>query len=255
MILVTTFYIPKNEVREKEINKCLQKNCKNPHIQKIYLLNDRIYDLPLDPEFTIKVEQVIINSDHNYKLRFDDAIHFINSRLQGKICILSNSDIYFDKTLGKIDSTTISNNVYALLRYDETENQNQNGDGQLIELYSKEGKPRTDSQDCWIFKSPLKVETKLLNFEFGTLGCDNVFANIIYNSGIYISNPCLQIRSIHVHSSNFRTYDDSTRLWGTYCKLPPCKLREMPPVFFTDQWDNKIERSNIPSNSYANVLI
>jgi hypothetical protein len=247
MILVTTFYIPKNEVREKEINKCLQNNCKNPHIQKIYLLNDKVYNLPLDSEFTTKVEQVVINPDPNYKLRFDDAIHFINSNLQGSNCILSNSDIYFDKTLGKMDNMTISNNVYALLRYDETENQN--GDGPLFELYSKEGQPRADSQDCWIFKSPLKVDTKLLNFEFGTLGCDNVLANIIYNSGIYISNPCLEIRSIHVHSSNFRTYDDSTRLWGTYCKLPPCKLREMPPVFFTDQWNNKIDNPNKAFNS------
>jgi len=243
MILITTFYIPKNEIREKEINRCLQKNCLNPHIQKIYLLNDKIYNLPLNQELLKKVEQIVINSDTNYKLRFDDAIHFINSNLQGSICILSNSDIYFDKTLGKIDNNTISNNIYALLRYDESE------DGQLIELYSKEGNPRSDSQDCWIFKSPLKVDIKLLNFEFGTLGCDNVFANIIYNSGIYISNPCLEIRSIHVHSSNFRTYNDSTRLWGNYCKLPPCKLREMPPVFFTDQWNNKIYNPNKPINS------
>jgi len=232
MILVTTFYIPENEERKKEINKCLHKNCLNSHIQKIYLLNDKVYNLPIDDKLLKKVEQVVINQEANYKLRFDHAIHFINSNLQGKICVLSNSDIYFDKSLSKIDSTTISNNVYALLRYDESE------DGQFIKLYSKEGKPRSDSQDCWIFKSPLKVDTKLLNFEFGTLGCDNVFANIIYNSGIYISNPCLQIRSIHVHSSNFRTYNYSTRLLGTYCKLPPCNLREMPPVFFTDQWNN-----------------
>jgi hypothetical protein len=236
MILITTFYIPNSQVREKEINKCLQKNCQNPHIEKIYLLNDRTYDLPLDPEFTIKVEQVVINPDPSYKLRFDDAIKFINSNLQEKICILSNSDIYFDKTLGKINNQTISNNVYALLRYDECEEKDD-----VHSLYSKDGQPRADSQDCWIFKTPLKVNPKLLNFEFGTLGCDNVFANIIYNSGIYISNPCLEIKSIHVHCSNFRTYDESTRLFGTYCKLPPCKLREMFVPFFTDQWNNKID--------------
>ena len=242
MILITTFYVPNNQVREKEIIKCLQKNCENPYIQKIYLLNDTLYNLPINTQQSKKVEQVIINTDPHYKLRFDDAVNFINScdDCLGKICVLSNSDIYFDETLDKIDNTTISNNVYALLRYDESKNQN--GDGEPIELYKKEGNPRSDSQDCWIFKSPLKVDTKFLNFEFGTLGCDNVFANIIYNSGIYISNPCLDIRSIHVHCSNFRTYDDSTRLWGAYCKLEPCKLREMPQPFFTDQWNNPIKQ-------------
>ena len=248
MILITTFYIPINQTREKEINKCLLKNAENPYIQKIYLLNDKIYELPLGPELSKKVEQIIINPDPNYKLRFDDAISFINSYEDclGNICILSNSDIYFEKSLGKIDNQTISNNVYALLRYDE------NSDSQPS-LYSKNGTPRNDSQDCWIFKSPLKVDTKLLNFEFGTLGCDNVFANIIYNSGIYISNPCLEIKSIHVHCSNFRTYDNSTRLWGNYCKLEPCKLREMPPVFFTDQWNNKIDNPNRQSNTQSNT--
>jgi hypothetical protein len=235
MILITTFYIPNNVLRENEINKCLKKNSENPFIEKIYLLNDKIYNLPFHSK---KIEQIIINNSNNYKLRFDDSINFINNNeyCKGKFCILSNSDIYFDKTLEYVNNSTISNNVFGLLRYDENSE-----NSELCELYSKDGKHRDNSQDCWIFKSPLKVDVSLFNFEFGTLGCDNVFANIIYNSGIYISNPCYSIKSIHVHSSNFRTYDESTRLSRRYCNLPPCKLREMPDVYFTDHWANRIE--------------
>lgn len=236
MILITTFYIPNNEVREKEINLCLQKNYENELIEKIYLLNDKIYEFPIKLSLnTNKIEQIIVNSLQSYKLRFNDAINFINNYegCKNKYCILSNSDIYFDESLKNIDNTTITNNVFALLRYDN------NSD--ITSLYSKDGNPRTDSQDCWIFKSPLKIDTNLIKFEFGVLGCDNVFANIIYNSGIYISNPCLDIISIHIHSSNFRTYTDDSRLQGPYCNLKPCKLREMPKVFFTDSWCNIIE--------------
>jgi hypothetical protein len=237
MILITTFYIPNNETREKEINLCLQKNCENPFIKKIYLLNDKIYKLPLSEEEQNKIEQIIINSSPNYKLRFDDAVNFINTCKEciGNYCILSNSDIYFDKTLEKINNETMTNNVFALLRYDN------NCEDGTISLYSKEGVPRSDSQDSWIFKSPLKTDTSLLNFEFGTLGCDNVFANIIYNSEIYISNPSFSIISIHLHSSNYRTYTNESRIYGTYCNLLPCNLREMPNVSFTDSWGNKIE--------------
>lgn len=243
MILITTFYIPNNNEREKEINLCLQKNYENPFIEKIYLLNDKIYELPLSEkkeeekkEKKQKIEQIIINSSPNYKLRFDDAINFINNceECKNKYCILSNSDIYFNDTLKKINNKNMTNNVFALLRYDN------NFSDASISLYSKEGNPRSDSQDCWIFKSPLKVDTKKLNFEFGTLGCDNVFANIIFNSGIYISNPCLNIISIHIHSSNFRTYNNESRLLSPYCNLIPCNLREMPNVFFTDAWCNRI---------------
>jgi hypothetical protein len=238
MILITTFYVPNNKTREKEINKCLKMNYENPFIEKIILLNDKIYKLPIqEEEESQKIEQVIINNSPNYKLRFDDAINYINNSEEciGKLCILSNSDIYFNETLSKIDNTTLSNNVFALLRYDEDEHGN-------LTLYSENGKPRDNSQDCWIFKSPLKVNTNILNFEFGTLGCDNVFANIVYNSGIYISNPCYSIQSIHVHSSNYRTYNEQSRLYREYCNVVPCNLKEMPKIIYTNYWGNIIDK-------------
>jgi hypothetical protein len=241
MILITSFYVPNNESREKEINKCLKKNYENPYIEKIILLNDRIYELPIKEitDSSKKIKQVIINNLSNYKLRFDDAIKFINNSEEciGKLCLLSNSDIYFDETLLKIDNTTLSNNVFALLRYDEDESGN-------LTLYSENGEPRKNSQDCWIFKSPLKVDIRRLDFEFGTLGCDNAFANIIYTSGIYISNPCYSIKSIHVHCSDYRTYNNHSWICRDYCYVVPCNLREMPDIIYTDWCGNIKENPN-----------
>ena len=41
--LVYQFFIHKNEERNKELRYCLKKNVDNQHIDKIYLLNERMY--------------------------------------------------------------------------------------------------------------------------------------------------------------------------------------------------------------------
>ena len=218
MILITTYYIAENEERNIEINKCLQKNYENNYIKRIYLLNNKIYDL----KYKSKIIQIKISDDNNYKLKYNDVIKFINKNLCGNICILANSDIYFDKSLFKINRKIIYNNCFALLRYDE--------DGQI---FSKYNCPRNDSQDSWIFQSPLNIDINKLNFSFGTLGCDSIFANIIYEANnIKISNPCYDIITIHVHKTEYRTYNEDSRIHGKYCLLPPCNIGNIPELLF-----------------------
>jgi hypothetical protein len=167
MILVSTYYKSDNSERQKELNKCLIKNTENKYIKKIYLLNDALYDLSfIDKEVYInkqipkdKVKQIIISNDKNYKLKYDDCIKFINENLNDQICILSNSDIYFDNSLSKINNKIINNNLLALLRYDETIEGNR-------KIFKRNNYPRDDSQDCWIFRCPLNVNIDKLNFSF-----------------------------------------------------------------------------------------
>jgi hypothetical protein len=65
-----------------------------------------------------------------------------------------------------------------------------------------------------------------LNFSLGTLGCDSVFAYIVHDSGLKVSNPSLDIISIHVHNTDFRTYSYVNRIHGKYCMIPVCKINE-----------------------------
>jgi hypothetical protein len=226
MILITTYYQILNEQRNNEINKCLIHNFLNKYIKEIYLLNNKIYDINFI-EKNNKIKQVIISEDTHYRLKYNDAIDFINKNLKNKICILSNSDIYFDSTLSKINYKNIDNSLFALLRYDEDKDGNKN-------IFTRHGLPRDDSQDCWIFKSPLNIDLEKINFSFGTLGCDNIFATIIDDTGIKISNPCLDIVSTHVHNTEFRTYNIDNRIHGKYCLLKPCHLDEYPEKLFID---------------------
>jgi hypothetical protein len=226
MILITTYYQTSNIHRNNEINKCLKYNFLNKNIKEIYLLNNEIYDLDFI-EKNNKIKQIKISDNIDYKLKYNDAIDYINKNFKKNICILSNSDIYFDNTLSKINNKNINNSLFALLRYDEDKYGNKN-------IFTRHGLPRDDSQDCWIFKSPLNVDLEKINFSFGTLGCDNIFATIVYNSGIKICNPCLDIVSIHVHNTEFRTYNVDNRIHGKYGLLKPCCLDEYPEIVFMD---------------------
>jgi hypothetical protein len=227
MILITTYYISTNDGRNDEIKKCLKNNANNDNITKIYLLNNKIYDISFLENKKRKVEQYIMSNDEDYILKYDDAINFINKNIKNKICILSNSDIYFDNTLSKINDKIMYNNLYALLRYDEIDN----GDKQIFTRFDE---PRNDSQDCWIFKSPLNIDLNKINFSFRTLGCDSIFAKHVYDTGIKISNPSLDIITTHLHKTEYRTYNCDNIIHGVYCLLKPCKLDEYPEPEFID---------------------
>lgn len=217
MILVTTYYKSVNQNRNNEINKCLYKNVNNKFIEKIYLLNNEIFDMNFD--IHNKIVQIVISKDDSYRLKYKDAINFINENLKNKICILSNSDIYFDNTISKINNNIINDRFFALLRYDE----DLDGNKHIFKLHDN---PRNDSQDSWIFRSPLNINLDKLDFSFGILGCDSIFASLVTDTGIKISNPCYDIITTHLHNTNFRTYNCDDRIHGKYCLLPPCKLEE-----------------------------
>ncbi len=45
MILLTSYYISNNSKRQSEIDQCLINNIKNIFLNKIYLFNNKYYDL------------------------------------------------------------------------------------------------------------------------------------------------------------------------------------------------------------------
>jgi hypothetical protein len=190
-------------------------------------LNDKIYNLPLDIQYYKKIVQIEIDMKLSNKLKYSDAISFINNNLKDEICILSNSDIYFDETLSKINDKNIKDNFFALLRYDEQE------DGSK-KIFTRYDIPRDDSQDCWIFNSPLNIDLDKLNFSFRTLGCDSIFATIVHQSNINVSNPSYDIIITHLHKTEFRTYNVDDRIHGKYCLIKPCHLNEKYEVSFIE---------------------
>ena len=84
------FFVHGVTKRSKEIKKCLKFNVENPHINKIYLLNERIYT---DAELGIKSDK-IVQIDWKTRLKFCDVFKYINDNKITGYHVIINADIF-----------------------------------------------------------------------------------------------------------------------------------------------------------------
>jgi len=128
-------------------------------------------------------------------MTYQFILDFINKEdyFRNSYNIISNSDIYFDKTLSLLKTIDFESKktCLALSRHEV--------DKEIIikeplKNFSK------DSQDAWIFKGHAKIkDLKILNFKFGVPGCDNKFAYVLSNNNYKILNICHDVKIYHYH--------------------------------------------------------
>ena len=204
IIIITQFYITKNNNRTNEIRKCLALNAHNNQVSKIYLLNEKIYsDKELGTK-SDKIQQVNIGG----RLKYNDIFSFVEKeKLSGFICIL-NSDIFFDKSAENIKRSGLENEkkVFCQLRY-EYKDKTKLADSKLFG-------PRQESQDAWIFHSSQNIEErfrKMFAFNLGVPGCDNKIVYLFNIIGYQCYNEPELIKCYHYHNINSRSYDVNTK--------------------------------------------
>jgi len=216
--LITQFYISNNASRQKEIIDCLIYNINNPFINYIYLITEKSYSvdkigLPENIN-TSKIKLININA----RMKYSDAFNLVSSdNLKGYI-IIANSDIFFDSSIENlyVSNAAVERKVYCLLRFEYA-----NSDLTKCNVF---GNGTSCSQDTWIFHTNNNIvphHTKLFNFQLGVLGCDNYIAYIFNILGFKLYNEPFLIKTYHNHASNFRTYDNSTRIKGHYILIKP----------------------------------
>jgi hypothetical protein len=189
--LFTTFYTDINEVRNKELLFCMDKNLSQP-FHKIVLLLESDADMQdfvslfgHDDRVYLKVVGKRPTFNDFFKV-MDEAI------FSEGINILCNSDIFFlDIDINLPDEKT----CYALSRWDYV---NDNDFSHFC---------RADSQDTWIFKGNHNFRLKEeLDFTMGVAGCDNRLAYELKEAGFNVLNPSKSIKTFHYHNSQIRNY-------------------------------------------------
>ena len=193
VILITQYYKVNTtdkeyeRKRQEEINYCLQKNIENQYIDEIHLLIQEDYELDfIVNKNNINIVKSIISKE---RLNFLDVFIYANEKLKNEICILSNSDIYLDKSIELIKNVDFTNLFIALNRY---ENNNDSIPALLngLEINESEYKYCREflqpfqesiwSQDVWIWKSPFNYGvSNEFDFNLGTVGCDNYIAYLM----------------------------------------------------------------------------
>ena len=242
----TQFFMPKNEARLNEIRECLKRNVLNEHINKIYLLNERIYT---NEELGIESSK-IVQENIERRIKFSDIFNYVsNNKIEGYVVII-NSDIFLDETIEKIQNSNLrlKRTCYTLLRYEYRNEPNLN-DCSLFgskDFYKKEFErqnpfalftpnliqkydfdARCDSMDTWIFHSNNlieKKEIKTFDFFFGTPGCDNKIIYLLKICGYNIYNDPKHLRTYHYHCESFRNYTIKDRIQSPYGLLIPAQF-------------------------------
>lgn len=207
IILITQFFISSSEERNNELRSCLHVNYSNPNINRIILLNERIYtdeelgffDISTQGNHQSKIEQIVVNKRLDYEIVFD---YVDKLKLDGYI-ILANLDIFFDKNIDVLRRTglAVEKGMFSLLRYDYDANHPVKN-ALLCENWHS-------SQDTWIWHSkfnPKNDERKLFDFQLGIPGCDNSFLYLLNFLGYKTYNLPLLIKTYHYHTSGKRTY-------------------------------------------------
>lgn len=223
IILITQFFTASKPNRMNELQTSLKINCNNPFIDKVVLLNEKIYSTAELGIESPKIQQIVIGKRLDYKSVFDVVER---EKIHGFI-VLSNLDIFFDKSIDTIRRTGISNKkgMFCLLRHEYKPGRSVS-QSPIFEYQS-------NSQDTWIWHSNFNVGTKereICDFQLGVPGCDNTIAYLAHVFGYEVYNLPKLIKSYHNHSTNVRSYNDSTpkTLQPYYYVLAPLNDNQRP---------------------------
>jgi len=204
--LITSFYIIKKEdnssiKRNNELLAALKHNMLNSYIKKIHLFVDDIDALNTVINLNIQNKLHVINVGK--QPLYSDLFQYTFTNLKDEVCMISNSDIYLH-TLDLDCMNRLENNIFALSRYEHDFS---------CPIIDK----RWGSHDAFIFRSPLKSDI-LQNLQHiqNVAGSDDNVVNTLVDNGYTLHNPSFQIKIVHLHESNVRTYNQVKIAHGKY---------------------------------------
>ena len=221
--------------RARELDLCFKKNLDNPLIKKIYMFGEsKDLQMPKHPNAKDKLVFIVKKG----RITYADCIQLIRSTAgpgPGHLVGFANTDIYFDETLEQLWSVNLTDTLFALLRWDES-----NGKHELFG-------PRSDSQDAWILDSdsvlarPDSAWSAGFDIPFGKAGCDNAILVEFLRQKFKIINPALSLKTLHVHGSKIRTYDPLDIVdRPVYMHVEPTGIHELNPLLSYKGWAEEV---------------
>jgi hypothetical protein len=220
--IVTSFFIsklsrPNIAERNAELVTALQRNVESPTVESIHLFIDDESSLSKLPEVfapALASGKIVVASKGKQPL-YADLFQYANDTLNGKICMVTNSDIYIHSCESRLLDNLLGRSVmYALTRHEYDMS------CPLINDYH-------GSHDSFIFQSPLKISVEGLRFPQNVWGSENKLLAIIYNQNIQILNPCRQIQIVHLHKSQIR---EENRIWISCHKKENKEVHHPPTI-------------------------
>jgi len=172
--------------------ECIERNIANPLINEIVVIYQgtsfealEVYPILENSKVTLLVQ----NTRQTYKDLMDRGKTRTNT-----ICIIANTDIWFDDTLAEVFKGLPRDKMLCITRYDSS---------RAYGLHDTHG----ICHDVWIFRSD--IYDFPCDIQMGILGCDPTFHWNAWTHGITLENPCYDIKTYHEHYD--QSHDSITR--------------------------------------------
>jgi len=222
--LFTPYYLSDDFERQKELDRCLEKNLAVAEIGKIFLMIDDGHVPPFESD---KIEILKIDGRPSYADWLD-----LTARYSGDaISVLANSDIYFDETVARLEEVFNASPkaLVAISRYEIA--------GDTATMHKN---PHW-SQDVWVVDGRVPVPApirKKMEIPLGVPRCDNKIGYVFSVHGYDIFNPCKVVRTYHLHETQLRSYDNHVdkRILGGIAWIYPSETLTTPSKLVFDVW-------------------
>lgn len=221
MDIITCFYYSDNKNRQQELESVLLENLNNNFINNIHLFMEiKDSDIFLKSEFINNPNyNKIIIVNFNNQPKYPDLFIY-SSKIKNKICCISNSDIRIsieNNYLNLLDRLYNNKLIYFLTRHESDLS---------CPLINNFG----GSHDAFIFHSDtvyydiINLDLSSIDYKQNTSGIEALLTLFFIETLNYkIMNPCYQIKLIHYHKSQYRSWQkfDNKIVGYTYPTLIP----------------------------------
>ena len=204
-VLITVLDNETNVQRMAEYIKCLERNLIHPSIEQVHVLYDVSKDDGVNRLWHYIISQQIPITYIEGKPTYGYCFRLANRLYPNRKIILSNSDMYFNRTLKLLEPYNIRNIFLVLTRWNATRR------GKLYPFYLvRNGRyaPNAWSQDVWLFHTPLR-KFKHDKIRLGSVHAAGRIAYHAKECGLRVFNPCMSIQScrLQVSHPNRREYN------------------------------------------------
>ena len=175
--------------REAEYNFCVRKNLNHPFVAEVHNLVEPTTRVP--EEFRTHPKYIEHHQSGQW-ITYKDVLRYANDRLCGKIVGTMNLDTFLDDSINHWSEIPSLMQASIVLCLSRTEFE---PDGRIYKNPDFEWLAFAHTQDAWIFQTPFDVPD--CEFEIGTLGCDNAFAERIKRTGRIPLNSPNRFRLLH----------------------------------------------------------
>jgi hypothetical protein len=185
MILVSQSYVADTEDRNRELQACRENNENSGVFSRVEYLDGT-----------------------RQRLTFNELVEHCNRKYRGTLCVVANSDITFGSSVYSLVGLKKPNRLIALTRWETVSSPRFLGWMRDESFYS-------GSQDSWAFVAG-EIPKLSAEIPLGIVGCDSVIAGWGVLSGMELINPCLTIRTMHVHAKPVERSESDPALGGFF---------------------------------------